>query len=162
MVEIRKNSCQVPPIQKMHLKFLGGDRIRTCSLQVMGLMSRPIPLPRFWPPETSNSRSNETYYFFHSQKKLFMNLMKEQRERVWNSPSPQWFWRGPEAQRRRLGIALTLKRRVNSQKRKRLRTQERINREINCLKSEVGSVFFSQSTLQEKILNLWEFLFFSP
>ena len=25
----------------------GGDRIRTCSLQVMSLMSRPIPLPRF-------------------------------------------------------------------------------------------------------------------
>ena len=27
----------------------GGDRIRTCSLQVMSLMSWPIPLPRFFP-----------------------------------------------------------------------------------------------------------------
>jgi hypothetical protein len=29
--------------------FLGGDRIRTCNLQVMSLMSRPIPLPRLFP-----------------------------------------------------------------------------------------------------------------
>ena len=28
--------------------WLGGDMIRTCSPQVMGLMSRPIPLPRFF------------------------------------------------------------------------------------------------------------------
>lgn len=32
-----------------YLTWLGGDRIRTCSLQVMSLMSRPIPLPRFFP-----------------------------------------------------------------------------------------------------------------
>lgn len=41
-------ACTVPK-KASQVIWLGGDRIRTCSLQVMSLMSRPIPLPRFFP-----------------------------------------------------------------------------------------------------------------
>ena len=44
----------------MYLKWLGGDRIRTCNLQVMRPMSWPIPLPRFFPLSSSSC----PYLFF--------------------------------------------------------------------------------------------------